>query len=162
MSYYHSFEGRLAMITESHGGHSALPGCYLIMTVEDESKSIVNFIVSPSTYFVDNETLEVGDYIQGFYNINTPVPLIYPPQFQAVVMTEVSKDEFVVVDHFNRQLINSSNTLRLNIGPDTDILLVNNQNFTGDISNRDLVVVYKNSTRSIPATTTPEEVIVLC
>lgn len=162
MSYYNAFVGTLTMINELQGGASTPPGCYLIMTIEDENQSIVNFIVNRNTYFVNHVTLLVGDLVEGFYDVNAPVPLIYPPQFTAIVMNKVSDEYMVTVDHFNRELVNDSNTLKLNIGPETNILLSNDQSFQGDLYYRDLIVTYTFTTRSIPAITTPTQIVVLC
>lgn len=162
MSVYQSFQGTVTMINDVRGGTGSRPGCYIMMTVEDSNGSIVNFVVNPMTYFVDHVTLQEGDDVIGFYDANAPTPLIYPPQFQAIVMAKQSNDQFVTVDYFNRQLVNRDNTLKLNIGPTTEVLLTNNQMFNGSIMNRDLIVVYSFTTRSIPAQTTPMQVIVLC
>lgn len=162
MSFYQSFQGTVTMINDIRGTTGSKPGCYIIMTVEDRSGSVVNFVVNPMTYFVDHVTLSVGDEVIGFYDANAPVPLIYPPQFQAIVMAMLYNDQFVTVDFFNRQLVNPSNTLKLNIGPNTQVLLTNDQTFSGSLMNRDLIVVYSFTTRSIPAQTTPIQVIVLC
>ena len=38
----------------------------------------------------------LGDMVTGFYDANAPVPLIFPPQFRAIVMakdTHISKCE---------------------------------------------------------------------
>jgi len=162
MSLYQSFQGTVTMINEVRGGTGSKPGCYIMITLEDREGSIVNFVVNSMTYFVDHVTLTEGDKVIGFYDANAPTPLIYPPQFQAIVMAMQSDQQFVTVDFFNRQLVNRDNTLKLNIAPSTQILLVNDQRFTSSIVNRDLIVVYSFTTRSIPAQTTPSQVIVLC
>lgn len=162
MSFYQSFQGTVTMINDIRGGTGTRPGCYIMITVEDRSGSIVNFVVNPMTYFVDHVTLYEGDEVIGFYDANAPAPLIYPPQFQAIVMAKQSNDQFVTVDFFDMQLTNRDNTLKLNIGPNTQVLLVNDQEFRGSLRNRDLIVVYSFTTRSIPAQTTPMQVIVLC
>ena len=69
---------------------------------------------------------------------------------------------FVKVDYFNKDLVSGNGQLKLNIGPRTHVLLPNNQIFLGNLGNQDLVVIYGPSTKSIPAQTTPIEVIVLC
>jgi hypothetical protein len=68
----------------------------------------------------------------------------------------------VKVDFFNYQLVSSDGSLRLNISPDTRILLENGQLFNRNPANRYLVVVYSATTRSIPAQTTPSQIIVMC
>ncbi len=70
--------------------------------------------------------------------------------------------ENITVDYFNRSLVNSDNTLKLNISDSTDIVLENGQMYDGNLANRNLIVIYGNTTRSIPAQTTPKKVIVMC
>lgn len=162
MPSYNSFTG---VLTEIHNFPITLQdesGCYKIMTLQNEEGMINTFVVSPSTYFVSGATLEIGDTVQGFYNINSPTVLIYPPRYNAVAMAKVSPHETVTMDYFDETLLNSSQTLQLNVGPDTLVLLTNNQYFEGYLNNRYLLVVYGFTTRSIPAQTTPSQIIVLC
>ncbi len=137
-------------------------GCYKIISVDDGYGATVNFVVAPTTYFVDHAMVAVGDRVTGYYDANAPVPLIYPPQFRALVMVRDTAYQNVKVDHFNRRLESSDGTLKLNISPTTRILLENGQAFTGSPANRNLIVVYGASTRSIPAQTTPTSIIVMC
>jgi hypothetical protein len=137
-------------------------GCYKIFTVEDGRGSIVNFVVEPNTYFVDNAVVSVGDVITGFYDATAAVPLIFPPQYRAVVIALDNQFRNVTVDFFDSQLINSDNTLKLKLAPWTQIVIRNGQPFTRMPSNRNLIVIYGASTKSIPAQTTPYKIIVLC
>ena len=137
-------------------------GCYKIFTIQNETGEIVNFVIEPSTYFVDNKVFLIGDRVIGFYDANAPVPLIYPPQYRAVVMALFSSLRNVIVDFFDSQLVNSNNTLKLNLAPCTSIINRNGQPFTRIPSNRNLVAIYGASTKSIPAQTTPYRIIVLC
>ncbi|GAA3329632.1 hypothetical protein GCM10020331_078580 [Ectobacillus funiculus] len=75
-------------------------GCYKLISVEDGSGTIVNFVVSPTTYFVDHVMVAVGDRVTGYYDGNAPVPLIYPPQYRALVMVKDSPYQNVKVDYF--------------------------------------------------------------
>lgn len=68
----------------------------------------------------------------------------------------------VKVDYFNEQLESSDGTLKLNIGPFTQIVMENGQWFTASPANHDLIVIYGPTTRSIPAQTTPYKIIVMC
>ncbi len=162
MTKFHSFEGTIIQIDNTWTNGALSAGCTQQFSVVNENGDMVNFIVTSNTYILNHKMLEVGDRIIGFHDANAPVPLIYPPQYRALVMAKVSASETVTVDYFNRQLISSDGFLKLNIGPSTSITLTNGQRFTADPSNNDLVVVYSFSTRSIPAQTTPSQVIVLC
>ncbi|GAA0725054.1 hypothetical protein GCM10008905_19780 [Clostridium malenominatum] len=163
MENFKSFHGTITMINDfwTNASGEGL-GCYKLISVQNEYGDLVNFVVSPSTYFVDHVTLSVGDRVTGFYDGNAPVPLIFPPQYRALVMARDTSYQNVKVDYFNSQLVSSDNTLKLNIGPYTQILLENNQLFTNNPTNRNLIVVYGPTTRSIPAQTTPYKIIVMC
>ncbi|WP_347178023.1 hypothetical protein [Sporosarcina thermotolerans] len=137
-------------------------GCYKLFTLTDMDGSTVNFVVGPATYFVRHEKVRVGDIVTGYYDANAPAPLIYPPQYPAIVMAKVHSDYLVTVSFFNSQLLSSDGTLQLNPSRQTEIVLENGQDFNGNIGNRDLIVIYSTSTRSIPAQTTPSTIIVIC
>lgn len=137
-------------------------GCYKIISIQKMDGEIVNFIISPETYFVDHIMVRPGDMVSGFYDSNAPVPLIYPPQYQAVVMARAEPGRNVKVDFFDEDLVSSDGMLKLNLAPTTRILLENGQAFTGNPAKRYLIAVYGPATRSIPAQTTPEQIVVLC
>ena len=156
------FQGRLTQIRDLLTEDPSTAGCLKMMTLVDGDGSIVNFVVTPDTYFVDHVTLRVGDQVIGFYDANAPVPMIYPPQYEALVMARVTRGRNVEVAFFDSRLVSSDGWLKLNIGPSTQILLENDQAFNGNPTNRNLVVTFGPTTRSIPAQTTPYEIIVLC
>ena len=160
---FQSFQGTISMIDDFWtGANGEGAGCNKLISVENGSGNLVNFVVTPATYFVDHVMVVVGDLVTGFYDANAPVPLIFPPQFQAIVMVRYSPNQNVKVDYFNIQLVSSDNSLRLNIAPYTQILLENGQAFTTNPANRNLIVVYGAATKSIPAQTTPYKIIVMC
>jgi hypothetical protein len=136
-------------------------GCYKLMTVEN-SQGTVNFVVAPSTYFVDHFRAALGDMITGYYDGNAPVPLIYPPQYRALIMVKDNPDYNVKVDFFNDQLVSSDGQLKLTIAPFTQLVLPNGQEFTRIPVNRNLIVIYGPSTKSIPAQTVPYRIIIWC
>ncbi|MDN3015424.1 hypothetical protein PH210_04270 [Paenibacillus sp. BSR1-1] len=162
MTKFYSFHGTVTMITDLMGHNGEGDGCHKLISVVNEMGAIVNFVVSPSTYFVDHVMVAAGDRVTGYYDGNAPAPLIYPPQYQALVMVKDSPYQNVKVDYFNSQLVSSDGRLRLNISPYTQMVLQNGQSFTGNPANRDLIVIYGPSTKSIPAQTTPYRIIVLC
>ncbi len=137
-------------------------GCYKLISIQKMDGEIANFVVSPETYFVDHVMVRTGDMVTGFYDANAPTPLIYPPQYQAIVMARAVPHQNVKVDFFNEDLVSSDGMLKLNIAPSTQIVLENGQSFTGNPACRYLVVVYGPATRSIPAQTTPEQIVVFC
>ncbi|WP_423409138.1 hypothetical protein AABM38_03400 [Heyndrickxia sp. MSNUG] len=137
-------------------------GCYKLMSVDNGNGNMVNFVIEPNTYFVDHAMVRVGDRVTGYYDGNAPVPLIYPPQYRALVMVKETQNQNVKVDFFNSQLVSSDGMLKLNLAPATRLRLTNGQRFTGNPANRNLIVIYGASTFSIPAQTTPNRVIVWC
>ncbi|HYE10100.1 MAG TPA: hypothetical protein VEF53_07970 [Patescibacteria group bacterium] len=162
MTNFYSFHGTITMISDFFTNQNSEEGCYKLITLENELGEIVNFVVSPTTYFVDSVMVLVGDRLTGYYDGDAPTLLIYPPQYEALVMVKDSPYQNVKVDYFNRQLESSDGQLRLNISPYTQIVLTNGQIFSRYPGNRDLIVIYGPTTRSIPAQTTPYRIIVLC
>lgn len=158
-----SFSGKVTMIEDFYTGQNdSSMGCYKFMSLENVDMRIVNFIISPETYFVNHEVIKVGDEVTGFYDANAPTILIYPPQYRAIVIAKNTESENVTVDYFNSELISSDGNLKLNISPSTEVFLTNDQIFNRYPGNRNLIVVYGSTTFSIPAQTTPYKIIVLC
>lgn len=162
MATFNSVQGVITQISDFSTNLRSQSGCTKLYSVMERNGSLVNFVVTPSTYVVDQSILSVGDTVIAFYDANAAAPLIFPPQFQAVVMAIVTGSATITIDTFNRNLVNNDNTLKLNIGQQTKIILTNAQPYTGNLSNRNLIVIYHFTTRSIPAITTPEQIIVLC
>lgn len=142
-------------------------GCTLNLTLQSMDQGIIHIIVSGSTYVVNNRQLQIGDQITCFYSTFAPVPLIYPPQYQAAVIVHTPSGSYAALDYFvqipyNSQLTNSDDTLRLNLSSRTQLLLPNGQPFGGALPGKLLLVLYRATTRSIPAQTTPQKIIVFC
>lgn len=158
-----AFSGTVTSIEDfSISPADASAGCYKLISLENKDKGPVNFVISPETYFVDHELVTVGDVVTGFYDADAPAILIYPPQYRAIVMAKDTEYQNVTVDYFNDKLISSDGNLKLNLAPATEIILTNDQLFSGYPGNRNLIVTYGFTTKSIPAQTTPYKIIVLC
>lgn len=163
MINFTSFHGTVTMISDFMIGlNGEGEGCYKLISVDNGYGSLVNFVVSPTTYFVDHVMVTVGDRVTGYYDANAPVPLIFPPQYRALVMAKDNPYQNVKIDYFNSQLESSDGQLKLNISPYTQVLLTNGQAFTRNAANRNLIVIYGPATKSIPAQTTPYKIIVWC
>jgi hypothetical protein len=162
MMVFKSFSGMITMIDNFFTGNVRDTGCYKLMTLQNSDGDIVNFVVSPTTYFVDHVMLHPGDRVTGFYDANAPVPFIFPPQYRAIVMALAMQYLNVKVDYFNEELLSSDGMLKLNLSPRTQIVLKNGQTFTGSPTGRYLIVLYGATTRSIPAQTSPEQIVVMC
>ncbi|MBQ7066246.1 MAG: hypothetical protein IJN92_05455 [Lachnospiraceae bacterium] len=159
---YISFEGTVIEINTFETNRPRNRGCSMLVTVEDFDGNIANFVVSPDTYVVDMITLYEGLEVIFFYDGNLPVPLIYPPRYQAAIVTQKIEGINVIAGYFNYILLNQEASLRLNIGSNTQIVTKNNQTFLGNPANKNLIVFYGTTTRSIPAQTTPDRIIVMC
>ena len=151
-----SFTGTVVSVSESE--HVQGMKYY---AVENEEKAPATIVVSSNTYVLDNEEISVGSKITGYYNANAPMIMIYPPQYSTEVVVVEREDRNVKVDVFDKDYVSSDNFLKLNISEDTVIVSENGEAFTGELADRKLVVVYGPSTRSIPAQTTPEKIVVL-
>lgn len=116
------------------------------------------------------EDVKAGDTITVFTNAYAPAPLILPPQYQAnVIMVndneKISSERFADVDTYvlrEETLTNASNTLALNLDESVKIVDTNGKAVDAkDLFDKDLLVVYSTSTKSIPAQTTPITIVVL-
>ena len=163
MVNFHSFHGTVTAINDFFvTANNEGAGCYQLLSVEDQNQEVVHFVVSPTTYFVNHAIVSVGDRVTGYYDGDAPVPLIFPPQYRALIIVKENPYQQVKVSYFNNQLISADGQLKLNIAPHTPILLTNGQLFSKSPTNRNLIVIYGPTTRSIPAQTTPYQIIVWC
>lgn len=154
--------GTIVDMVPARMGNRRAEGCMLFVTLEDMNGNTVNFIMTPATYVVDYETLSAGMVCTFWYDTEAPMPLIYPPQYNAVVAGREKTERMVNVGYYNMSLVNDDQTLQLNMDGSVAVRTTNNQYFQGSTAGHNLVVVYENSTRSIPAQTTPKLVVVLC
>lgn len=154
--------GTIVEMVPTRMGNRRAEGCMLFTTVEDLDGNTVNFLVTPSTYVVDFETLSVGMQCTFWYSMEAPMPLIYPPQYNAVAAAVQKNGRMVNVGYYDNSLVNEDQTLQLNLDRSVEVRTTNNQYFQGSPTGHNLVVTYDNSTRSIPAQTTPLKIVVLC
>lgn len=161
--FFGSYTGIVKEVTERENG----------LFVELESADgPSNFVITKDTYRVNNLEIAKGQTLIGFYENNRPMIMIYPPQYSLSIVAEVNDKLFVEADKFNKGLVNTDNTLKLNISEDTEIVWENGaqinwikaptaEELTAVLEDRRLVVFYDITTKSIPAQTTPKKVIVL-
>lgn len=126
------------------------------------NSGITNFIISPSTYVINETRLRQGMTVTAFYDGNLPVPLIFPPQYRAMIIGVKPPREIIFAGNFNNRLVSSDNALQLNVSNSTDITTANGQRFTCSPGGHLLIVFYSTTTRSIPPQTTPRRIIVMC
>ena len=157
-----SVRGTIVDLVPARMGNRRVDPCMIFATVEDMDGNTVVFVMTPSTFVVEYTTLSVGMQCVFWYRADAPVPLIYPPQYTAVVVAQEQNGRNVDVSFYNASLVNEEQTLRLNMDGRVDVRTTNNQYFQGSAANHNLVVEYGITTRSIPAQTTPNRVTVLC
>ena len=138
--------------------------CSLLISMTSENMGQIDLIVTPQTYVLDQHTFMVGDSITAIYDTKAPVPLIYPPRFTAVVLLENEEGYEVMLDYFDQDLLNQDQTLKHSLSDQdgTEILLSNGQAYFFNPGNHYLLVLYMFTTRSIPAITTPQKIVVFC
>lgn len=135
--------------------------CSMTVSLISDS-NIVNVVVDGDTTVIDNVRLRPGMRIAAFYDTNLPTPAVYPPQYRAELVTSLRRGQQVMLDYFDDSLTSADNSLRLNIGPMTNVVTLNGQRYTCSPENSELLVYYTATTFSIPAQTTPQKVVVMC
>ena len=135
------------MITNENGG-------FVFQLKED-----VKVINQKDASFMSAADLETGMEITALIPSLAPVTLSLPPITSSVELVIVQDGvSSLKYDKFNNELISSDYQLKLNIGEDTTIV-----DFAGtkqaysaeDIQDKEALVFYTVTTRSIPAMTTP-------
>jgi len=125
------------------------------------------FVVNKDTLIFDNTGKEVklqkGDKVTAYTYANKPMLMIYPPQYNPeVIIVESQEMGSVTVDFFNEDLVNTDNSLKLNVGEETVVQSqLGKEVSVKDLAEQHLLVFYTITTRSIPAQTPPTKVIVL-
>lgn len=122
----------------------------------------VNMILNADTLVVDSMRLMPGMRIAAFYDAMQPVPLIYPPQYRAMLITVLRQEEDVSLSWFDETMTAYDQSLKLNLHPCTSLWTLNGQAYQCSPANHYLLVYYSATTRSIPPQTSPSRVIVLC
>lgn len=126
------------------------------------ANGVVNAVINTETVVIDSQRMRVGMYVVVFYDETLPVPLIFPPRYQAVLVSALRQNQEIMLNFFNGQLLSEDGMLRLNVGNQTNVTTVNGQRFQCNTGNRVLLVYYTVTTRSIPPQTTPERIVVFC
>lgn len=150
----------ISVMNDTAGNSNA--GCTLFYTLQSEDQGTVNLLLPGNAYVLDGRQLQVGERATFFYSASAPAPAIYPPQYRAVAAAYTPQGTTAALDVFDSRFTNSDNTLVLNMPGRMALMLPNGQRFFGDPAGKLLLITYTATTRSIPAQTTPEQVVVFC
>lgn len=143
-----------------------------IVTIDNEQGGL-RFAIDSMTPILDREEssimlasdLKESMEVAVVYSANSPMGMSMPPYLGSVAAVVANADKgFYMVGHFDGDLTDAENSLKLNIAEETAIYntLGTRQMMTAeDIKGQDAIVFYGATTRSIPAQTTPSMVMVL-
>lgn len=162
---YLNFNGTIKEVLD----HKELPS--LIVESKDNPDNVIVFHISELVVLLDQETQEfiaahdfkVGQEITAYYPENTPMALSMPPQLTPKVIVANSKEYSgsVHVGTFDENLVSIDGFLKIKLNAEVKVVDLNGKETSEDLRNKDLVVFYGAATRSIPAQTTPDKIIVL-
>lgn len=141
----------------------------------ENQEYVINYMLMDDTLIFDQtgnmlspEDVMEGSLLAVYAGAYTPAPMIMPPQYQAsiIILLDAESEEtgftcadtFVMVDGV---LTGTGNTLALNLSEDVEIVDREGNPTQEELENKDLLVFYGASTRSIPARTTPSKIVVL-
>ena len=163
MFYYTPVTGIISNIEYLDGVGNQSGDCTILFTLEGENPAGTFQVQLPANAYVLNlHPFQLGDRATFFYDSNAPMVLIYPPRYTAVAGVHTPHGTSAMLDMFQNDLVTTDNSLKLNVAWNTPITLANGQPFKGDLNGHLLLVLYGMTTRSIPAQTTPEQVVVFC
>lgn len=164
---YIEFRGKVSKIDKEDGRFSILAENDLENAMDKLVAHISKDVVlldEESMDLIDMEDLKEGMEVSIYYDKETIMLLSYPAQLSPDVVIARSQDKPVniKIDRFDQDLTSEDNGLKLNINEDVELVdLKGNKIGKEDLANKDLIVFYTNSTRSIPAQTSPQKVIAI-
>ena len=157
--YYIQVTGIILRIVPMEGNCC---GYLVTLRPDDGRRGTVQFVLTGETVVVDMRRLYPGMRAAMFYDTRLPMPLIYPPRYQAQLVTVLNREEQVLLAYFDANLVAAGGKLALNLGRNTWITTLNGQEFRCELADQELLVYYTATTRSLPPQTTPRRVIVIC
>ena len=161
---YMTETGEVCTINNGQSGYQLQVGNVQEGTIFYLPKNIIVFDVATKT-FVNPDNIKEGMNVSIVYPKTVPMMLSLPGRCNGAQLVIIhSQTENAQMGYFNEDLINEENTLALNISEQTVIMnnLGERRVFTAeDIKNKNAMVVYSITTRSIPAQTTPSFVLIM-
>ncbi|HIQ75316.1 MAG TPA: hypothetical protein IAA51_12960 [Candidatus Cottocaccamicrobium excrementipullorum] len=162
MSLFLSFTGAVTAVSPVSSSSASGPEpCQAIYSLFSPSGP-AEFRTDAGTYVLESQAPSLGDQTTVFTPANAPVPLIYPPRYYASAMAKLPEGSQAALDRFDSSLMSSDGSLRLNLTPETRIIMPNGLVYFGSLSGKLMMAVYTRSTRSIPAVISPDILVVFC
>ena len=167
-SQYKIEKGKVTSITIENNEE----GEFAQIEVENENMGIV-FTALTSTPVFDvkdgnlktvkeiTEGMEISGILPSMSIMTMSIPPMTPSAIGFVINSENSN---IMVSKFNDDFVSSDNSLQLNINETTSILSFNGTKeilTQENIKNNEAIVIYDITTRSIPAQTTPSNIILI-
>lgn len=149
-----------------------ISGKYHKLAVKLDNDEIEHLIINDNVKVYENlnfskmelEELDIGRRVCIYTYENTPIMLSMPPQYTPALII-VSKNEDYIghkLDYFDENLLSLDKTIKINDAYLSHIESLSNKYLIKDlINNKQLLVFYQKSTRSIPAIVDPIKIIVL-
>ncbi len=164
---YIKYEGKIVEVNNNGKNLSVL-----VKDKEDEPYNGMLFHINEDVILLNNktkefitkDTLKKGMKVSAYYHKNTMMAMSMPPQLgpDVIVIDESEEPIFTHISRFNKELISSDGMLKINPSENTIIVDKDGKKIEKEnIVNRDLIIFYTISTKSIPAQTTPEKIIVM-
>jgi len=144
----------------------------LMVTVESGPENVTNFIIQDKTLLFDSSTtnemkpgnLKKGMKVEGYYDKNKPMIMIYPTQTtpELFFVIDEEKPGSIKVGKFDEDYLSLDKELKLNLSEETTMLNQQGEKIgMADLKGKELVVFYSITTRSLPPQTPPTKIIAL-
>lgn len=138
-----------------------------VYSLEKDGQPVANITADVSTYIEGGRDIKKGDVIEAFYDTSLPMLMIYPPQVTAVLITvNFPADKSIKVDRFKGGYdspyggyLSSDGMLVINFVHGSEFVWQDGTEYNGDVLECNMAVIYTSSTKSIPAKTNPEKII---
>lgn len=133
----------------------------LLLKMEDLDGNHFGLHIPETAINMTGDTPKKDDFLLAYYDTRKPMVTIYPPEYKADVFMVASDQRSLFVGEFDERLIDTTNYLRLNIGEKTRIVDRNGGSYAGPLEGKELAILYGAATKSIPAQTSPELIVLL-
>lgn len=160
---YISFTGQVTEVRPSYDENGNEVDDKYYLSLEDaESGQIMVFYIDENAYVPEDTSFSNGDQVMAYYDGHAPALMIYPPQANALaVVKQVDGLPLLKVDMFDDEQVSSDGMLKLMNLDQAIVIDLDGLEYAEDLTGKVLAVYYDITTRSIPAQTTPQLVVVL-